>query len=149
MRSLPPSVRGNPQVSETPFCTITSINPMGAIPETFHQWLIVCSATVMNRHARRAGSLTCQRQSQLNSRDGKCPGVRRNVLKTRCRCMTPHLRRLPKLGNMFLDLRRLFRSIWGDRSWGLHLWHSKWLPVKLVRAIIVTCQGAWICITRR
>jgi hypothetical protein len=33
--------------------------------------------------------------------------------------MTPHLRRLPKLGNMFLDLRRLFRSIWGDRCWGL------------------------------
>lgn len=62
------------------------------------------------------------------------------------RLMTPHLRRL---------IRKHVSSLWeafgafGDRCWGLHLWHFKWLPVKLERAIIVTCQGPWICIARR
>jgi hypothetical protein len=118
VRSLPPSVRENPHVSETPFRTITSINHMGAIAESFHQWLICTFSNHRNEpHARRAGSLTCRRQSQLKSRNGKCPGVRLNVIKTPMwRYMTPHFRRLPKLGNMFLDLRRLCGAFGGGGS---------------------------------
>jgi hypothetical protein len=84
----------------------------GRYSGTSHQWLIcteVCSATIAAyRHARRVGSLRAQLQSQLKSRDGKCPGLRRNISKaTMWRLMTLHLR-LHKLANKCLDLQRLF-----------------------------------------